>query len=50
MLNIVTNAATSGVVGDIVNDGSISGFETSTHVGSAYATDATTEQSSNRFR
>tara|TARA_B110000240_G_scaffold117712_1_gene131788 strand:+ start:611 stop:2527 length:1917 start_codon:yes stop_codon:yes gene_type:complete len=41
----VTNAATSGFVGHIGTDfGSISGFTTSTHIGSFYNADTTTAQ------
>jgi len=41
----VANTASSGIVGDIgTNSGAISGFGTSTHVGSFYNADATTAQ------
>jgi hypothetical protein len=44
-LGAVANAASSGIVGDIGSDsGPISGFATSTHVGSTHNTDAITAQ------
>jgi len=43
VLGAVANAATSGIVGDIgTNGGAISGFGTSTHVGSFYKENAVT--------
>ncbi|MFT6921528.1 MAG: hypothetical protein ACJA1C_000525 [Crocinitomicaceae bacterium] len=43
----VANAATSGIIGDIgTNGGAISGFSTSTQVGSFYNSDAITAQAS----